>query len=411
MKLVLILLIQFVQLIQFNETFGHSLLNLFHLDRTYLNVNHGSYGSAPKYVHEKLREYQLMAELNPDRWFRLDIQNRMKTLREILSNYVHCNADDLVLIDNASMGINSILKSLKFSTNETILYYNVAYGMVKLTLEYVSKELFRQEQIIQIDLDQQSIQNTTLLLDKTQLVIDQMKNVRLIVFDHISSTPAVRFDIKTMIEYFRQQNILTLIDGAHAVGAIHLNLTDLNPDFYLSNNHKWLFSHRSSAFLYVKKSLQTLIHPIITSFGYLQSYQNEFFWLGTKDYSAFLTIQDALEFRQSIANETDLINYNHQLACEAGQQIAQRWNTTTLTNDQQWITTMNNIQLPLVIKTVDQMNRLYQTLIDQHNIFLPMFQFDQKFYCRISAQIYMELKDYQKLAHLVLDTIQSLRSS
>ena len=128
-------------------------------------------------------------------------------------------------------------------------------------------------------------------------MIDQMKNVKLIVFDHISSTLSVRFEIERMIEYFRQQNILTLIDGAHAIGAIHLNLTDLNPDFYLSNNHKWFYSHRSSAFLYVKKNLQSLIHPIITSFGYLQSFQDEFFWLGTKDYSAFLTIEDALHFR------------------------------------------------------------------------------------------------------------------
>jgi hypothetical protein len=46
--------------------------------------------------------------------------------------------------------------------------------MVKLTFECLSKELFREEQIIQIDLDRQSIQNRTLLLEKTQSMIDQM---------------------------------------------------------------------------------------------------------------------------------------------------------------------------------------------------------------------------------------------
>ncbi|CAF3708466.1 unnamed protein product [Rotaria sp. Silwood1] len=52
------------------------------------------------------------------------------------------------------------------------------------------------------------------------------------------SVPAILFDIETMIKYFRQQEILTLIDGAHAVGAIELNLTKLDPDFYLSNTQK-----------------------------------------------------------------------------------------------------------------------------------------------------------------------------
>ncbi|CAF3087981.1 unnamed protein product [Rotaria sp. Silwood2] len=388
--------------------FGHSLLPLFSLDPSYININHGSYGSAPKYVHEKLQEYQLQAERNPDRWFRLDVQVAMEKLREKLSKYVNCNPDDLVILDNASSGINSILKSLKLKSNETILYYNVAYGMVKLTLEYVSTEFFTQEQIIQIELDHQTIQNTNLLLKKTQDTINKIKHVKLIVFDHISSTPAILFDIETMIKYFRNQGILTLIDGAHAVGAIELNLSKLDPDFYLSNTHKWLYNHRSACLLYVKKDLQNLIHPIITSFGYLQSFQNEFFWLGTKDYSSYLTISDALDFRQTIANETDIYNYNHQLAKQAGDLIAQMWNSSTLTTNDQFISTMNNIELPSFIDTLDKMNILYQKLINQYNTFLPMFQFDNKFYCRISAQIYMELSDYQTVGKIVLDTISNM---
>lgn len=391
------------------DAFGHSLLPLFSLDPTYLNINHGSYGSAPKYVHSKLQEYQLLAEANPDRWFRLDIQVRMNELRKRLSSYVNCDADDLVLIDNASAGVNSLLKSLKFKENETILYYSVAYGMVKLTLEYVSEEIFTEEQIIQIDLDHQTIQDTNLLLKKTQETLNRVKNVRLIVFDHISSTPAVRFEIEKMIQYFRRQKILTLIDGAHAVGAIPLDLKSIDPDFYLSNNHKWLFAHRTSCFLYVRRELQSLIHPIITSFGYEQrTFQSEFFWLGTKDYSAFLTIADALDFRQMIGNESSIFSYTHELARQAGDLLSHLWNTSTLTEDEKFITTMNNIQLPAKINTTERMNFLYQKLITDENIFLPMFPFDQKFYCRISAQIYTELVDYRTVGQLVLKIIEEI---
>ncbi|CAF1190981.1 unnamed protein product [Rotaria sordida] len=389
--------------------FGHSLLPLFSLDPSYININHGSYGSAPKYIHEKLQEYQLKAERNPDRWFRLDVQIEMENLRKKLSKYVNCDPDDLVIIDNVSAGINSILKSLKFQSNETILYYNIAYGMVKLTLQYVSTEIFTQKQIIQIELNHQTIQNTNLLLKKTQDIINKIKNVKLIIFDHISSIPAILFDIESMLKYFHSQGILTLIDGAHAIGAIELNLTKLNPDFYLSNTHKWLYTHRSSCLLYIKKDLQKLIHPIITSFGYLQSFQNEFFWLGTKDYSSYLTISDALDFRQTIANEIDIYNYNHQLAIQAGYLLAQMWNSSILISNEKFISTMNNIELPLIINTLDKMNILYQKLINQYNIFLPMIEFDKKFYCRISAQIYMELNDYQTVGKIVLDAISIIK--
>ncbi len=43
------------------------------------------------------------------------------------------------------------------------------------------------------------------------------------------------------------------------------------------------------------------------------------------------------------------------------------------------------------------------------NIFLPMFQFDNKFYCRISAQIYMELNDYQTVGNIVLNKISNIK--
>jgi selenocysteine lyase/cysteine desulfurase len=389
--------------------FGHSLLPLFSLDPSYININHGSYGSAPKYIHNKLQEYQMKAELNPDRWFRIEVQIEMDNLRKKLSKYVNCDPDDLVILENASAGINSVLKSLKFQSNETILYYNIAYGMVKLTLQYVSSEIFTQEQIIQVDLDHQTIQNTDLLLKKTQDTLNKIPNVKLIVFDHISSVPAVLFDIEKMIKYFRTKGILTLVDGAHAIGAIELDLNKIDPDFYLTNTHKWLYTHRSSCLLYVKKDLQKLIHPIITSFGYLQSFQSEFFWLGTKDYSSYLTISDALDFRQTIASETEIFSYNHQLAIQAGNLLAQMWNSSILISNEKYISTMNNVELPLMIDTLDKMNTLYQKLINEHNIFLPMFQFDNKFYCRISAQIYMELNDYQTVGNIVLNKISNIK--
>ncbi|CAF1424330.1 unnamed protein product [Adineta steineri] len=396
-------------IISFVYPFGHSLLPLFSLDPSYININHGSYGSAPKYIHDKLREYQMKAEYNPDRWFRIEIQNEMNKLRNKLSKYVNCDPDDLVILENVSAGINSILKSLKFQSNETILYYNIAYGMVKLTLQYVSTEIFTQEQIIQIELDHQTIQNTDLLLKKTQEILNKLSNVKLIIFDHISSTPAVRFDIEKMIKFFRRKNILTIVDGAHAIGGIELNLKELDPDFYVTNTHKWLYTHRSSSLLYVKKDLQKFIHPIITSFGYLQSFQNEFFWLGTKDYSSYLTISDALDFRQTIANETEIFSYNHQLAIQAGNLLAQMWNSSVLISDEKYLSTMNNVELPFIIDTLDKMNILYQNLINKHNIFLPMFEFDKKFYCRISAQIYMELNDYQTVGHIVLNAISNMK--
>jgi hercynylcysteine S-oxide lyase len=58
---------------------------------------------------------------------------------------------------------------------------------------------------------------------------------RFAVFDHISSTPHMILPIKEIIGMMRRKGVPTLIDGAHAVGQVQLNLKNLDPDFYFSS--------------------------------------------------------------------------------------------------------------------------------------------------------------------------------
>ncbi|CAF0733847.1 unnamed protein product [Adineta steineri] len=197
------------------------------------------------------------------------------------------------------------------------------------------------------------------------------------------------------------------------IAAAVIRITGLLALFRMSRREEQLIVHAAdekphpNSQLHVKKDLQKFIPPIITSFGYLQSFQSEFFWLGTRDYSSYLTISDAIDFRQTIANETEIFSYNHQLTIQVDNLFAQMWNCSTLIFDEKYLSTMNNIELPLAIDTLDKINNLYQNLINKYNIFLPMFQFDKKFYCRISAQIYMELNDYEKVGYIVLNAISN----
>ena len=59
-----------------------------------------------------------------------------------------------------------------------------------------------------------------------------------------------------------------LVDGAHAVGAIPLDVPSLGVQFYTSNLHKWGCCPKSAAFLWVQKDLQSSTVPLVTSHGY-----------------------------------------------------------------------------------------------------------------------------------------------
>jgi len=56
-----------------------------------------------------------------------------------LARYVGADADDLVLIENASGGLNTILKALKFKRGDKILVTNVEYPVVFYTGNYLKE--------------------------------------------------------------------------------------------------------------------------------------------------------------------------------------------------------------------------------------------------------------------------------
>lgn len=87
-----------------------------------------------------------------------------------------------------------------------------------------------------------------------------------------------------MISILRQNNILSVVDGAHAIGQIPLNIKEIEPDFFATNCHKWLYTPKSSAILYVPYKHQKKIHPSVTSLYLHEGFVSEFSWIGTQDF-------------------------------------------------------------------------------------------------------------------------------
>ncbi|KAI9255617.1 pyridoxal phosphate-dependent transferase [Phascolomyces articulosus] len=407
------------------KSFGRALRPLFYLEDNYVPLNHGSFGVCPKSIHPTLRHYQEESEKHPDRFLKREVFPDLIKNRARLAELVQCDPRELAFVVNASYGINSVLRSGFLNPGDKILCFNTAYNAVERTLVFV--EDAHKSTLVTIDLrypmlDQEILDLTRQTIER-ELAKDPDVPIRLAVFDAISSVPAVRFPFEAMVQLVREYNILSLVDGAHAVGQIPLNLNEIAPDFFVSNIHKWGFAPRGCAFLYVPKRNQALVHPTVINYAYdgdraldtTQKFEEEFAWPGTVDFSTYLCIIAALDFRASLGGEERIQKYCNDLARQGGELVAKTLGTEVLENCDKTLTVaMTNVRLPFENKQQlsdgEVIKRIIDKCIYKHNTVCSPYKHNDTWYVRLSAQVYLDLDDFEYFAKVIKHVLKDLEN-
>ncbi|KAJ8299890.1 hypothetical protein KUTeg_021409, partial [Tegillarca granosa] len=102
--------------------------------------------------------------------------------------------------------------------------------------------------------------------------------------------------VKRLTQLCKQYGVLSMIDGAHAPGQLPLNIPDLDADFYTGNFHKWVYTPRGCAILWIKKEHHDWVAPLVTSHNYQRGNFLSFFMQGTRDDTPYICVPEALKF-------------------------------------------------------------------------------------------------------------------
>ncbi|XP_070568937.1 uncharacterized protein [Ptychodera flava] len=260
-----------------------------------------------------------------------------------LSKFVGCDRTDLVLVQNVSSGMSTVVKSLKFKPGDIIYCLNITYGAVKKLLKFVAEETGAviQEETITFPLAGKD--------DIINIVKETLKvGTKLAVFDHIPSNTPFILPIKELIDICHDREVPILIDGAHGPGALTLNLHDLNPDFYIGNCHKWMCSPKGCGFMFVNKKFHSTVRPLVISHGFGSGFSAEYMWSGLQDYTSFLSLHTVLDFWNAVGPEK-IQQYIHDLAKQAARLLVKNWNTQLLAPENMF-GSMVLVQLPAALQ-------------------------------------------------------------
>jgi isopenicillin-N epimerase len=232
-------------------------------------------------------------------------------------------------------------------------------------------------------------------------------NTKLCIIDHINSPYAFVLPIERFISIAHEHNALVLIDGAHSLGQIPIDMGKIDADFYTSNCHKWFFSGSGSAFLWINPKHQDHIFPNVISHGFKDGLTARFCWTGTADYTPFLSINASIDMFNRLGFDK-IMTHNNTLALEAAKYLRSLWGTRFSVDEKLgYNASMYTIQLPepkseLKDKPVGERAVLLgDLLIERYKIEVPIIAGASVWWLRISAQIYNCMEDYVALGEAV----------
>jgi selenocysteine lyase/cysteine desulfurase len=236
--------------------------------------------------------------------------------------------------------------------------------------------------------------------------------LRLCVFDAVTSNTAIALsecELRALVRLARSEGRAdyVLVDAAHSLQTLDVDVPALGADWWVSNCHKHLCAPKGVAVLHVAKAVRAQTKPLVTSHGFgTGELASDFIWDGARDYSGMASLPVLLDWWQWVGHGRAR-DYTEQLLRDAVQLLTARWSTDTHA-PMALYRNMACVRLPDAHvpagangggATSGHAKSVQDALHFHHRIECPVKCLGGSLYVRISAAPYNTLAEYELLAH------------
>jgi isopenicillin-N epimerase len=386
--------------------FGRCLRDEWLLDPSITYLNHPTVGATPLRVLAAQRSVRDEIERQPSRFMLRELTSvvvgrptgatpRMRIAAQAVAAFAGARGDDVVFVDNATTGANAVLRSFPFEPGDEILVSDFGYGGIRQAATFAARD--RQAVLRSVTLPWPHRADT--IADAFEAAVGP--RTRLAIVDHIAAQTSVVLPLAEIAARLKRRGVAVLGDGAHAPGAVPLDIPSLGVDWYVANLHKSAYVPRSSGILWAPPERQHGLHPPVISWGLDQGFAAEFDLVGTRDPSPHLTAPAALALIDEWGRDA-VLRHNHDLAWNGAHFLADRWGTI-FDLPEGLVATMATVMLPESCgATVEDAQALRDGLLFEDRIEVQVHPYRDRLYARVAAQVYNDHDDYERLAAAVM---------
>lgn len=207
---------------------------------------------AQEYRARELQSSQIALLSRGDRW--IQESHRLATR---IGAFFHCDADEILLTHGAGEGLGLVANGLDLSAGDEV---------VTTTREHPAAlspwlALARRRGVLvkQVELPSPMNGPEQALGLLAGAVTDRTK---VLCFSHVQHSDGALLPVKDLGQFGRQRGLITVVDGAQALGMVDLDVRDLGCDFYAASFHKWLGGSHGTGALYIRREMLDRLWPL-----------------------------------------------------------------------------------------------------------------------------------------------------
>ncbi|MCA9048254.1 MAG: aminotransferase class V-fold PLP-dependent enzyme, partial [Planctomycetaceae bacterium] len=358
------------------------------LESGVIYLNHGSFGPAPVSVREACREWSSRLQRQPMKFFCREMEELLEGTAEDLAGFLNTSPARIALTDNATTAMNIVSHSVPLNAGDEVLLTDHEYGAVR----NIWQEACR---VSGAKLVTATLPYPLSSADETTAAVAQMftERTRVVVVSHVTSPTAAILPVQQICRTAGRRNILSVVDGPHAIGMLDVRPDEIGCDYFCASCHKWLCAAFGSGFLWVHPRHHSSVRCPIVSWGgsiagRAPSWKDRINWLGTRDPAPLLSVSAALTFWKRVGLNT-FRSHARQLAVSARDRLLQLPGTGPFcTPGRDDFVSMFAVELP---QPADwrpgyhgHPDPLQADLRDRWNIEVPVASWNKRRYLRVS---------------------------
>lgn len=346
-------------------------------------------------------------ERQPVRFLDRELFPHMAHVARGLADTLECRPETLLPVPNATMAMNTVVRSWQRRFNpgpqHRALAYSVAYGSTKKLLRKLSEECGMQLDEAQVDFPLESDEALLTALE------EQLRpETSLVILDAVPSNAPFVLPLEEAIALCRElaPDATVVVDAAHGLFGLPLKLREVKADAVLTNCHKWFCGPKGTAVLHVPEKTKEWLEPLVVSHGFGADFVSGFYWSGLTDYSSWLALDAPLAFWHAAGREPARI-YCQYMALDAAEQLSGAWGTE-LGIPPELLGPMALVEVPAMPQLGEgpfayEHAEALQNALYRRGIEVPIKALSGRLYVRVSAHIYNCAEDYEVLAQAVLE--------